>query len=111
MPVKKSTGTVRITVDYRNLNQNLVIDMFQLPRIDEILNDRSGNKSGNKKFSVLDLKAGYHQLDLDPEVQHLTTFTTAFGVFRYKKLSAGEASTPSIFARTMARITSGRLFR
>ena len=45
--------------------------------------------NGSKVFSKLDLKWGYHQLELSPESREITTFATPDGLFRYKRLLSG----------------------
>lgn len=54
--VKKHDGSLRMCVDYRQLNQRTVRDNYALPRIDEILDSLF--------FSVLDMKSGYHQFEI-----------------------------------------------
>ena len=48
-------------------------------------------------FTKLDLKAGYHQIELAPESRHLTVFSTHVGLFRYKRLNFGVCSAAEIF--------------
>ena len=56
-----------------------------IPTVDEI----TQSISGSKIFSKLDLKWGYHQLELSPESREITTFATHCGLFRYKRLLFG----------------------
>ena len=42
-----------------------------------------------KVFSKLDLRWGYHQLELTPDSREITTFVTHCGLFRYKRLLFG----------------------
>jgi hypothetical protein len=39
-----------------------------------------------KNFAVFDMLKGYHQIELDDESRHLTTFLTPFGMFWYLRL-------------------------
>lgn len=52
--VKKKDGSTRFCVDYRKLNSVTIKDAYPLPRIDESLD----NLSGNAWFSTLDLAPG-----------------------------------------------------
>ena len=52
------------------------------PRVDEVLQDMTQSSVVSK----LDLKWGYHQLELSEEAQGITTFTTHTGLYRYKRL-------------------------
>jgi hypothetical protein len=48
--------------------------------------------NGATVFSKLDLRWGYHQIELHPESRGLTTFTTPQGLKRYKRLIFGLSS-------------------
>ena len=56
--VKKKTGDLRMCIDYRQLNSNMKLDRFLLPRIDDIMD----SLTGAKVFSTLDLQNAYHQV-------------------------------------------------
>ena len=56
--VKKKDGTLRLCVDYRQLNKMTVKSKYPLPRIDDLFNQLKGASL----FSKIDLRSGYHQL-------------------------------------------------
>ena len=56
--VKKSDGSNRVCVDFRQLNKLTVFDTEPLPRMDEIF----AELSGSKVFSKFDLSEGYWQV-------------------------------------------------
>jgi len=64
-------------VDYRKLNSKTVKDSFPLPRIDNILDQLSGNSW----FSILNLKSGYWQIKIDPGNKEKTAFSIGNGNF------------------------------
>ena len=76
--VKKSDGTLRFCIDYRQLNNLTVKASYPLPRIDTCF-DALG---GAKYFSTLDLRQGYWQVENDPETADKTTFITRKGAFK-----------------------------
>ena len=78
--VKKSDGTLRFYIDYRQLNNLTVKDSYPLPRIDTCF-DALG---GAKYFSTLDLRQGYWQVENDPETADKTTFITRKGAFKFE---------------------------
>ena len=75
--VTKKDGTIRFCVDYRKLNSLTQKDAYNLPRIDDIL-DQIG---GSKFRSTLDLTTGYWQIPMHPESKGKTAFTTRSGLY------------------------------
>ncbi|GBG63924.1 hypothetical protein CBR_g39929 [Chara braunii] len=68
-------GELRLCIDYRGLNFVTVKNVEPLPRIDDLLDYLQGCKYFNK----IDLKSGYHQIEVDPADQHKTAFRTRYG--------------------------------
>ena len=75
-------------MDMRQANQAIMQRRHPLSTVDEVLH----TMTGCKVFSKLDLKWGYHQLELSPESREITTFATPDGLFRYKRLLFGVCS-------------------
>ena len=63
-------------------NKAILRERYPIPTVDEIL--QSLNDS--KVFSKLDLRWGYHQLELIPDSREITMFVTHCGLFRHKRL-------------------------
>ena len=95
VPARKSNGKLRLCVDYRKLNEHVVREHRQIPTMDEI----TAQIHGSNVFTVLDAESGFHQLELDKESSHLTTFITHKGLFKFKRLPFGIASAPETFQR------------
>ena len=68
--VPKRDGSTRFCIDYRRLNAITVPDSHPLPRIDDTLSALDGAKW----FSTLDLRSGYHQLEIPPQDRPLKAF-------------------------------------
>ena len=58
-------------VDYHMLNKNSKKDSYALPRIDELLDCLSGNRF----FFVIDMKSGYHQVQIFEDHKERTAFS------------------------------------
>ena len=77
--VTKKDGTIRLCVDYRQLNAKTRKDAYPLPRIEESLDALSGAKW----FSNLDLASGYNQVPVAEKDKFKTAFCTPFGLFEF----------------------------
>ena len=54
--VKKKDGTLRLCIDYRQLNKVTMKNKYPLPRIDDLFDQMRGAKV----FSKIDLRSAYH---------------------------------------------------
>ena len=84
--VRKKNGSLRLTVHYRKLNQKTIKDAYALPRID----DAFSCLSGAKWFSVMDLKSGYYQVEMEPSDREKTAFVCPLGFYEYTLMPQGE---------------------
>jgi hypothetical protein len=86
----KDNGDIRICVDMRRANDAIIRERQPIPTVDELLHDLNGSTV----FSKLDLKWGFHQIQLSEESRHITTFATHRGLYRYTRLMFGVSSAP-----------------
>ena len=78
-------------------NEAVERERFPVPTIEETLLEMNESKV----FSKLDLKWGFHQLELSEESQPITTFAMHMGLYRYKRLMLGVTSAPEIYQYTI----------
>lgn len=78
VPVVKENGDIRLCVDMRRANQAVLRETHPLPVLEEML----ASVNGAVKFSKLDVKDAYHQLELSENSRVITTFLTKYGLFR-----------------------------
>ena len=102
--VPKKSGDVRICVDFRPLNENVLREVHPLPKVDETL----ACLAGATIFSKLDANCGFWQIPLSEESRSLTTFITPFGRYAFNKLPFEICSAPEHFQRRMNQILSGQ---
>ena len=101
--VPKKGGAIRICIDLKPLNGNVLREVHPLPRVDETL----AQLSGAKVFGKLDANSGFWQIPLAKQSRHLTTFITPFGQYCFNKLPFGISSAPEHFQKHMSKILEG----
>lgn len=83
--VEKSNGSLRICLDPKALNECIKREHFLIPKSEDLLS----RLSGMSVFTVLDLRNGFWQMELDEESSKLTTFMTPFGRFKRNRVPFG----------------------
>ena len=100
MLVTKADNTLRLCIDYWNLNKVIIKDSYSLPHIRNTLD----TLYGNNLFTTLDLLKGYHQIEVEESSRERTAFTTHIGLFQYIRFPFGLTSAPASFHRLMEHV-------
>jgi transposase InsO family protein len=104
--VRKKDNSIRCCVDYRQLNGQTRRDAYPLPRTDACLEAMSGAKF----FSTLDMRSGYHQVELDVRDADKTAFICHRGQFRFRTMPFGLSNAGATFQRLMDILLSSLTF-
>nr|CAD1840736.1 unnamed protein product [Ananas comosus var. bracteatus] len=95
--VKKKDGSLRLCVDYRELNKATIKNKYSLPRIDDLFYQLQGSYV----FSNIDLQSGYYQLRVGAEDIPKTAFRTRYGHYEFTVMPFGLTNAPIAFIDLM----------
>ena len=98
--MKKKDGTLRMCIDYRQINKVTVKNKYPLPRIKDLFDQLKGAGV----FSKIDLRSGYYQLRVKDVDVPKKTFRTRYGHYEFLVIPFGLTNAPATFMDLMNRV-------
>ncbi|KAL4028434.1 hypothetical protein IC575_011631 [Cucumis melo] len=96
--VKKKDGSMRLCIDYRELNKVTVKNRYPLPRIDDLFDQLQGATV----FSKIDLRSGYHHRELRMRM-YQDKISPGYGHYEFIVMSFG-LTNAQLFMDLMNRV-------
>ncbi|KAH0722626.1 hypothetical protein KY290_005278 [Solanum tuberosum] len=98
--VKKINGSLRMRIDYRQLNKVTIKNKYPIPRIDDLFDQLQGASH----FSKINLRSGYHQLRVrDSDIPKIA-FRTRYGHYEFVVMLFGLTNAFAAFMDLINRV-------
>ena len=95
--VKKKDRSMRMCIDYWELNKVTIKNRYPLPRIDDLLDQLQGVRV----FSKVDLRSSYHQVRVKEEDIPKIAFRTCYGHYEFLVMSFRLTNVSAVFMDSM----------
>nr|GEV54380.1 putative reverse transcriptase domain-containing protein [Tanacetum cinerariifolium] len=103
--VKKKDGSLRICIDYHELNKLTIKNRYPLLRIDDLFDQLQGSSV----YSKIDLRSDYHQLRVRDEDIPKTAFRTRYGHYEFQVMPFGLTNAVAREGRIIRQVLEVRL--
>lgn len=100
VPVRKPDGTLRLCIDYRQVNKVTRKENYPMPNLVNCIY----RPDKVKFFTKIDLVRGYYQVPIEKDSRKYTAFSTPQQHYQFKRLSFGLKNSGMAFQRVMQQI-------
>ena len=97
---KKKEKTLRLCIDYRQLNRVTIKNRYPLPRIDDLFDQLRGARV----YSKIDLRTSYHQPRVRDTDIPKKVFRTRYGNYEFTVIPFGLTNAPATFMDLMHKV-------
>ena len=101
--IKKSDGSFRPVIDFRQLNQATVFDAEPIPNPEELY----AKMAKDKFFSTFDFCKGYWQIPMKLVDKEKTAFSSTLGLFQFRRMPFGLVNAGANYGRIMRMLLEG----
>jgi hypothetical protein len=98
--IQKKDGSWRLFINYHQLNKDMIKNQYPLLRIDDLFDQMKGTTV----FSKIDLRSGYHQLQIKEDDIPKIAFKMRFGHYEFTVLPFGLTNAPGVFMSLMNKV-------
>lgn len=100
MFVKKKNDTMRMCINYSQLNRLTIKNKYPLTRIDDLFDQFHGASM----FSKINLQFDYHQLKVEDDDLYKIAFPTRYGYYEFLVMPFNLMNAPTVFMVLMNRV-------
>ena len=100
MVIPKKSGGVRITVNYKKLNQISKLSQLPIPRVDQVLD----SLDSGRMFSLFDLVSSFIQIKAHKDTVPLTAFCTPTGLYEWLVMPQSSSASPGRFVKAINEV-------
>ena len=103
VPKPNNPLQIRCTLDSRVINKCIKREHHSMPTVEDL----KAKIVGAKVMSKLDIRGGYHHLEIHKKSRYITAFRSPRGIHRYKRMVMGISSAAEIFQREIEKLLEG----